>query len=74
MNQITNLNNVMKYMSKYDLSGSKMPHSVSNPVFRKIENGSYALASFVSTFSREQLKQNTANAPCEWIVIDPITG
>lgn len=74
MNQITNLNDVMRCMSKYALGGSKIPHSVSNPVFRKLENGSYALASFVFTFSREQLNQNTANAPCEWIVIDPITG
>lgn len=74
MNQIANLNDAMRCMSKYALGGSKIPHSVSNPVFRKLENGSYALASFVFTFSREQLRQNIANAPYEWIVIDSITG
>ncbi len=68
------LQEMMKKIGTYALGGAKVPHGVSNPVFRKTEDGTYAVAAFVFTFDREMLKNKTAHAPCEWILVNPADG
>ena len=50
----------------YALGGVKVPHSISNPVIRRLDDGKYAIALFVYTFNREQIQSGKANRPLEW--------
>lgn len=71
---ILTLKDVTKSLASYALGGAKIPHGISNPVFRKLEDGTFVIAAFVFTFTKEMLSQNKANAPCEWILINPHDG
>ena len=74
MNQFLTAKQAMRCFATYALGGAKIPHGVSNPVFRKTGNGKYALSAFVFTFTREMLASDKSKAPTEWILIDPIDG
>ena len=54
--------------------GVKVPHSISNPVIRRLDDGKYAIALFVYTFNREQIQSGKANRPLEWLLLNPTNG
>lgn len=64
----------MRIAGSYALGGVKVPHSVSNPVIRRLDDGKYAIALFVFTFNREQIKSGKANRPLEWLLLNPTNG
>lgn len=64
----------MRIAGSYALGGVKVPHSISNPVIRKLDDGKYAIALFVFTFTKEQIKSGKANRPLEWLLLNPTNG
>lgn len=74
MDNRINARALMSNMRKSALGGRKIPHGVSNPVFRKMDDGSYAAAAFVFLYSRDDLKNRTVKRPSRWITADIKTG
>lgn len=64
----------IRKFSQYAMGGAKAPHGISNPVFCKMEDGSYALAAFVFTYNGEMIKNKKVKSPSEWILINPNDG
>lgn len=65
---------LMKLINKSALGGRKIPHGVSNPVFRKNENGDIVVAAFVYTYSAEELRSKQIKRPSHWITVDIKNG
>ena len=61
---------ISKILSSQALGGRKIPHRVSNPVFRIGEDGSVKAAAFIYTYTAEQLKALCVPRPKRWIEID----
>ena len=55
------------------LGGAKIPHSVSNPVLRVVDDVPY-IAAFVYIYNRENIQQNKMPRPVHWIVADLASG
>lgn len=74
MNQYITAKQAIRCFASYALGGAKIPHGVSNPVFRKISDDNYALSAFVFTFTRDMLAEKKSKAPDEWLLINPNNG
>lgn len=67
---------IKKIVSALDgkaLGGAKIPHSVSNPVLRVVDDVPY-IAAFVYIYNRENIQQNKMPRPVHWIVADLASG
>lgn len=64
---------ITSILNRKALGGAKIPHSVSNPVLRVVDNSLY-IAAFVYTYNRENLQQNKMPRPVRWIISDINSG
>lgn len=67
-------NDIMKLINKLALGGRKIPHGVSNLVFRRDENGKIVVAAFIYTYNAEELRSRKIKRPSHWITIDIKNG
>lgn len=74
MEQIMNVREIMKKFAVSALGGKKIPHGVSNPVFRKSEDGEYNVCSFVYLYQAQELKDKSVRRPTKWMSINLKTG
>ena len=63
-------NRLMELINSAALSGSKLPHGVSNPVFRLDTDGRIKVAVFIFTYSHEELKSRVIRRPMHWMTVD----
>lgn len=65
--------NVWRQLRARTLGGRKIPHSLSNPVLRRVDEKLY-LACFILPSSAAQLRQGITGRPVSWILADLKTG
>lgn len=53
--------------------GMKIPHGISNPVIRKVED-KYFIAFFGYSYSKENILTKKYNRPSQWIIVDITDG
>ncbi len=69
-----NIRSVIKTFQLNALGGRKIPHGVSNPVFRYDENRNLIISAFVYTYSAEELRSRSVKRPSKWMAINVQTG
>ncbi len=74
MNQTMNVREIMKKFSITALGGRKIPHGVSNPVFRKNENGEYEVCAFIYLYNAQELKDKNIGRPSMWMALNVHSG
>jgi len=74
MEESLNIRTIIKKFSLGALGGKKIPHGVSNPVFRKNEDGSISAAAFVFVYNKDQIKGRSVPRPKKWMTMDLTTG
>ena len=74
MNESVNVRWVIQECKRNALGGAKTPHGVSNPVFRKMEDGSYSIAVFIFLYNAEELRSGVVKRPSRWMLMDPVSG
>ena len=65
-----NCKTIMKIFNTEALGGRKIPHGVSNPVFRVSEAGTISAAAFIYTYDQKQLKAMNIPRPDKWIAME----
>lgn len=65
-----NCKTIINIFNAKALEGRKIPHGVSNPVFRFSADGSLLAAAFIFTYNADQLKAKSIARPGKWIAID----
>lgn len=74
MNQKLEVKDVIRILKANAVGGKKVPHGVSNPVFRRDENGNIVVAAFVYFYTADDLKNQKVRRPAKWITLDISTG
>ncbi len=74
MEQAMNVREIMKRFSVSALGGKKIPHGVSNPVFRKNENNEYEACAFIYLYQAKELKEKNIRRPSKWMTMNVRTG
>ena len=74
MDRIMNVRDIMKKFAVSALGGKKIPHGVSNPVFRKSEDGEYKVCAFIYLYQAQELKDKNVRRPTKWMSMDLKTG
>lgn len=67
------INKVIKVFHKKALGGQKVSQSISNPVFRRGENGDVVIAGFVYLYSVDDIRAKKVKRPSKWVTIDIIS-
>ena len=65
---------LLQTLQREALGGSKTPHRVSNPVFRRRPDGKIVVAAFVWTFTPDELKADRVGRPAYWLTCDVTDG
>lgn len=74
MEETINVRSIMRKFAREALGGSKTPHGVSNPVFRRAKDGSYQIAAFVYTYNAQERHDGLVKRPAHWMLLDPVSG
>ena len=59
--------------AKNALAGRKLPHGISNPVLRRVDDKVY-LAYYVYTYTKAELDSGVLRRPSLWLLADVVTG
>ena len=70
---MVDIKTIVSILNGKALGGAKIPHYVSNPVLRIVDETPY-IATFVYLYNRENLQQNKMPRPIHWIIADIVTG
>ncbi len=74
MDNTWNAKKIMTEFSRNALHGNKIPHGVSNPVFRKADNGEYVACAFIYLYNANELKEKRVKRPSRWISFNLHSG
>ena len=62
--------NIIKIFQLNALGGKKTPHGVSNPVFRRNDDGNIEVAAFIYLYKADELRSGKLKRPSRWITVD----
>ncbi len=74
MEELLSIRTIINKFSAAALGGKKIPHGVSNPVFRRNGDGNIEAAAFIFIYNKEQLKSRSVPRPKKWMTMDLSTG
>ncbi len=74
MDTVWNSKSIMKEFAQAALGGENIPHGVSNPVFRKTENGKYNVCAFIYLYQTQELRDRKIRRPLKWMTLDLNSG
>lgn len=74
MDHIINVREIMAKFAASALGGKKIPHGVSNPVFRKDESGAYQVCAFIYQYNAVELRNKSIRRPLRWMSMNLSDG